>query len=473
MLPAVASPLVLVLALWGLVLPAGAEDVKEGFLEDELSLLQQSHRVRAPNAQAAGGGATSDLEIPPAIRQGRRILAKPMSHRNATVPTIVVDLDVAPELRWRNVTRHYRDLGIFPDCCSFGPVEIALLKPLLASIPLADEYRRELEGIVADIGHPGVTVESLFTINLGYEFSGRVDGPLKIMEVAAKLASQNVMQATSQAGGPLGVLDKIASAMAVGSVPRKSHGCSAVLAAMPDGTVVHGRNMDYADWELTINGTNLHWPEVTIDVLFTKAGKPFIVSAHWPGQTGLHTAMRFGGWSFQQNTRFHSLTTDVLYALLRHSDGFQFRSRRIMETTPDFETAVQKMYNTDMMAPQYFIMAGAKPYQGAVLSMDRGGRHLPGTPPLMRLGNASAGKRLGTSWYLVQTNDDMFEQPRDHRRPDQELRLSTATQSMVSTEWMWKEMLGLALYMEDTVFTSVYVPATGYHETLAHPGQFR
>merc|ERR1719188_1674790 len=34
-----------------------------------------------------------------------------------------------------------------------------------------------------------------------------------------------------------------------------------------------------------------------------RGGQPLYTSVTWPLQLGVHTAMRFGGWSFEQNTR--------------------------------------------------------------------------------------------------------------------------------------------------------------------------
>jgi len=288
-------------------------------------------------------------------------------------------------------------------------------------------------------------------LNMGYELTGSIERPLEVLRQASRMLGADLTEK-----------------------PLQAVGCSGVLAAMEDGTVVHGRNLDYTGFEMEANGKTLHWPDITVDVLFVKGGKPFITSTHWPGFIGFTTAMRFGGWSFEQNTRFHGVGESVLYGLLRHSKGFELTSRRIMETTPDFETAVQRLYESNMMAPGYFVVAGTGPFEGAVITVDRGGHHLQGTPPVLRLSRDRTvlrGEELG--WHLVQTNDDHFKDALDQRRPDEELRLTSARQGSVGTEWMWSEMLGSALYRNETVYTTVYVPKTGYHKTYAHPENAR
>merc|ERR1719436_2162932 len=135
----------------------------------------------------------------------------------------------------------------------------------------------------------------------------------------------------------------------------------------------------------------------------------------WPFQLGISTAMRYGGWSFEQNTR--RTGDDMRSNLAAMQQGgliFGIKARRIMETVPDFETAVKELYSANFAATQYFIMTGAKPWEAAVLSIDRGGRHEPDSPPLRRL--SSGGDGEPPVWRLLQTNDDVNKPPHDYRR---------------------------------------------------------
>merc|ERR1719409_1451193 len=72
---------------------------------------------------------------------------------------------------------------------------------------------------------------------------------------------------------------------------------------MSNGTVIHGRNMDYALHFKMPDGRKMNWPNVTYDAIMMKGGKPLIKAAMWPAMVGIHTAMRYGGWSLEQNTR--------------------------------------------------------------------------------------------------------------------------------------------------------------------------
>jgi len=392
---------------------------------EEVSLLQRGTEFRNKRASAPARAKT----------QG--------------IPSFYVDLDAAPEQRWYNVTKYWLELGLYPERLKMDidPFQAALVK----TVKVDEEYMREFRGIVAQINDPELTVDALILRNLGYELSGFQDEPLELLGEMLRLGAQ--------------------------AVSGFATGCSGLLAAMPNGTVVHGRNMDYDGLEVVgKDGRVYHWPDVTVEVVFVKAGKPFITSTHWPGLTGIHTAMRYGGWSFEQNTRLHGAQTSVLYGLLQGSGGFLLDARKIMEQVPDFDTAVERLYDLNLMAPQYFIVAGPLPYQGAVITMNRGGEHTNSTPPVRRLSSSDPVMKDGQSysgWSVYQSNDDFTGFPIDFRRPTEEARLSQSTQEMVSTDWVFGQMIAPPIFNPMTVFTTVYIPATGYHKTIVHPENVR
>mmetsp|Transcript_10511 Transcript_10511/g.33227 ORF Transcript_10511/g.33227 Transcript_10511/m.33227 type:complete len:415 (+) Transcript_10511:53-1297(+) len=374
-------------------------------VENEVNMLQSSFRV--------------NQDIAAEISQ------------NKAVPTAFVDLDVAPELRWRNVTAYYKKLGVFPKWFTGSglPPSSGPVAAILRAMKIDDEYLREMKGIVSDLGLPPQFVENLLLTSVGYELSG--------------------------------------------PVPPNSTGCSDILAAMPNGTVVHGRNLDFTGHYGTNSGGVVFLPDATLQVLFMRGGKPLFVSLHWPGWTGILTAMRFGGWSFAQNTRYHALAPDIQVGLANGVQGFALSARKIMETTADFETAMKQLYDLNLMAPSFFSVAGPGPYQGAVITIDRGGVHKKGTPLVRRLSSSASSLRhdgqLFTDWNIVQTNDDLNKEPLDQRRPLEEVRLAASVQAQVSPAWVLGEMTGPALDNPTTVYTSVFVPASGFHETIAHP----
>merc|ERR1719362_1578493 len=102
---------------------------------------------------------------------------------------------------------------------------------------------REFHGILKHIKSNKVTLKHLMMINSGYEFGLHV-------------------------------------------------GCSGVVAAMPNGTVIHGRNLD-------LDGKFDH---VVLNVTYMRRGKPLFMGLTSPGILGFHTGYKPGVFSVEQNT---------------------------------------------------------------------------------------------------------------------------------------------------------------------------
>merc|ERR1719440_2463504 len=191
-------------------------------------------------------------------------------------------------------------------------------------------------------------------------------------------------EATQEIEGIVLAVNDTSMLFEIGS-PTVSHGstsgCSGVLWAKEDGTVIHGRNMDYSSpFDMIDKETGkirkLDLDDVTFEVVFKRNGKPLFLSTMWPGSVGIHTAMRFNGWSFEQNTRLGFTDPPQNLEAGKLGGGhFGIVARRIMESTDSFEEALQALYNYSFMAPQYFVMSGKGAYEGAILTIDRLGEH--------------------------------------------------------------------------------------------------
>lgn len=331
------------------------------------------------------------------------------------VPQFTVDLDVDPEERWKDVILHFKDLGAVEALTRWDAVPRPSYKVEQAWLQAAQSQFDE-------------------------DFEGEIRGWMKY-------------------GGFNVTRSGMISSAAMYEMNYPAY-CSGIVAAMPNGTVVHGRNMDYM-MELEVNGKVLGWPALTVDVTFLRGGQPLMTSVTWPMQLGIHTAMRFDGWTFEQNTRHLGNDLELNTAGVQQGGQlFTLLARRVMEREPDFESAVQELWSANLAAPSYFIMTGKGPFEAAVLSMDRGGVHNSSSPPLMRLSAENS------TWHLLQTNDDVTGTPGDYRRPLETWKLKRSVQSQVSPEWVFSEMHGIGLNNPITVFTWIAIPATGFHRTV-------
>eukprot|EP00913_Durusdinium_trenchii_P023046 g21639.t1 len=160
----------------------------------------------------------------------------------------------------------------------------------------------------------------------------------------------------------------------------------------------------------------------------------------------MHTGMRFGGWSFQQNTR--------------HTNDHKKNLKELMNGGAE---ASKKLQSFHWAAPQYFVLGGAGQFEGAVITAGRGTETwlilvetLNGeTPPVQRIRNETG------HWKLLQTNDDPNKESSDLRKPLGEMVLGLQQQKDVSSGFMWDNMLAPELKMESTVLTFVSIPPLG------------
>mmetsp|Transcript_35134 Transcript_35134/g.81568 ORF Transcript_35134/g.81568 Transcript_35134/m.81568 type:complete len:384 (-) Transcript_35134:70-1221(-) len=332
----------------------------------------------------------------------------------AGMPTFYINLDLPPRKRWTEVATYYRN-EIAAMAESLSPIvnkRLGMAREAWLEVAHYDkDVEEEMHGFVEALNYSDISFDRMRLHSLLYE-----------------MASPTMA-------------------------------CSGVLWAMRNGTVVHGRNMDY-DFPFKMpDGRLLNWPDITYQAVFVRGGEPLIKATSWPGAIGFHTAMRIGGWSFEQNTRSgKNEWHENLKAAQQGGQVYSLVVRRVLESVPNFEEAVQQLYSTKFMAPSYFIMSGAGKGEGAVLSIDRLGVHEPSTPPIQRVNLAE--------WHLVQTNDDLLHEPMDLRRPVANAKLASAAQADATPEQLMQFMKSSPLFNEGTVFTTLMVPATGFYKTL-------
>jgi hypothetical protein len=329
----------------------------------------------------------------------------------SAVPSFDIDLDAPPEKRWEKVASHYKDHLIGMAKSLKPQMQIREPDTWSKTVPFSPQIEAEMQGMVNSINDPAVTLDLLKEMNLLYE----MESPTA---------------------------------------------CAGLLWAMPNGTVMQGRNMDYALHFNMPDGQTLNWPDVTFHAVFHKGGNRLFESTHWPGVMGVHTGMRFGGWSFQQNTRSSKNDWKKNFeAAKKGGKPFMPFVREVMETTPDFKEAVKLLSSADFIAPQYFVVSGTGPFEGVVITRDRLGEHDPSTPPIQKVSKEDPG------WHLLQTNDDITGESADVRRPLANSMLGKATQEIISGQHLMEFMHTSPLKWDGTVFTTVMVPAFNYYNT--------
>lgn len=322
------------------------------------------------------------------------------------IPKMIINLDLPPRMRWKEVMDFYREDFVAMMAAWQTELGVAMgLGGALTALKYLDstpEQYEEILGAVEAVNDPLVTYPLVKTWNSMYELNHPTF-------------------------------------------------CTAMLVARADGTVIHGRNMDYVFTWLQ-DGKTKDLSKVTYEAEFQRWGKPVFMAVQWPGHIGVHTGMRFGAWSMNVNMRPNSYH-DNLEALKDGAKTHSFQVRGILDSAKSFDEAVKAVYELKLAAPLYCIVAGNHPYEGAVMTLDRSGIHKASTAPLVRLSPVM--------WHVAQTNDDINMVPSDLRRPVIDFLLSLNSQTQVSNNMVLQQMRFPPNFNTATVFTSFFNPATG------------
>lgn len=339
----------------------------------------------------------------------------------AAVPSFDINLDADPHHRWDHVVEFYKE-----EIKGLTPVALSVIQQYNATIQ---------QGFVANSG-------------LDEETTAEVRG---------------IVSAYKRIAGITVTFEEMAMAQLMYELATESH-CSGFLMALPNGTVVHGRNLDNAMPFVMADGTPKDLPDVTFNVVFWRDGKPLMTAVSFPGNIGIHTGMRFGGWSIEQNTRSGSVWSENFAAAKKGGRAMPLVIRKALQTIPEYENAVQYLWDANFMAPMYLVVAGSEPYEGVVMAIDRGGLHKATTPAMKKLGSKPG------IWHLYQANDDMDGEPNDSRRPVAAAMTANWHQEDAATDDVGLFMHTPPLLNPLTTFTWIAVPATNFYETLL-PGE--
>jgi len=167
--------------------------------------------------------------------------------------------------------------------------------------------------------------------------------------------------------------------------------CTSIVARQADGTIIHGRNLDYAS------------PDEMRDTAFIgkfkKDGKLRFSSVMMAGAIGIYTGIRDGAFSITENARTSEMTSEKVFENLKLIfEGYNEVSwlvRDVLTNCEDFQCALNNLMTSPIITPAYLIVAGVQEYEGAVISRDR-------------FGTAHVEMLSEENWYVAQTNDDHF-----------------------------------------------------------------
>jgi N-acylethanolamine-hydrolysing acid amidase len=169
--------------------------------------------------------------------------------------------------------------------------------------------------------------------------------------------------------------------------------CTSIVAQHSNGTIFHGRNLDYS-----LPGLE----NITANVKWVKGGEELAFSTQYIGYMGILTGMRPNGWAVSVNQRFSVEVPEVnmIDTWLNGARSIGFFLRDTLLTVDSYEEMLPLLENIWMDEPVYLTVSGTKAGQGAVLTRNRNGTDESDNRGVWSLSPSE------DIWYRLETNFD-------------------------------------------------------------------
>lgn len=317
------------------------------------------------------------------------------------VPRLSVNLDSPPEERWSPAMHHWnldQMRALFMK--TLGQVVPVEALPLVEKIGdvlddlLPEPYAGEIRGIAKTVG---IGVGQMAVINMLYEFTAA---------------------------------------------------CTSIVAQDANGTIWHGRNLDYSFTDAMRN--------ISAIIDFKSQGKTVYTTTSFVGQVGVFTGMKPYKFTISLNERDKGNAIEniieMLQALLLGKVKFTtFVLRDALAKDNSFDEVVQRFTSEQEVAPAYLIVAGVNPGEGVVITKAR-----VSTVNVWRLDLS------GNRWFLLETNYDHWVPPPkdDDRRDPGNKAMNAVGQKNINNNTMWNVLSTKPVLNNDTIYTTLMSAAT-------------
>uniref|UniRef100_A0A8D2Q848 Acid ceramidase n=2 Tax=Varanus komodoensis TaxID=61221 RepID=A0A8D2Q848_VARKO len=241
--------------------------------------------------------------------------------------------------------------------------------------------------------------------------------------------------------------------------------CTSIIAENTNGTLFHARNLDFglflgwdvqnSSWDVT---QKLKPLMVSLD--FQRNNKTVFKSSSIAGYVGMITGMKPGIFTLTLNERF-SLDggyIGVFEWVIGQRDGWwmSFLTRSVLENNTSYEAAKDRLANTKLLAPAYFILGGNKSEEGCIITRSRAAA--------LDIWNLNLKKGI---WYVVETNYDHWKDPfiLDDRRHPAMRCLNQTKQEQMTVSAMYNVLSTKPILNKLTVSTTLMEVSKAHIET--------
>lgn len=227
--------------------------------------------------------------------------------------------------------------------------------------------------------------------------------------------------------------------------------CTSIVAEHSNGTIYHGRNLDYGIPGLNLIAGNVH---------FYRGNTMVYTGTTYIGYIGLLTGMRPGAFSLSIDERTSAngtILTNIVEMLFHNGRSIGFFLREVLQNETDYSAALQKLQTTPLVSVSYLIIGGVRAGEGAVVTRDRA------TAADTWLLDAPS------RWFLVETNYDHWKPvpAHDDRRQPANQRMSASSQKFINGTYMFYDVLGRFPNLNShTTYSVIMSAATGEYYGL-------
>ncbi|KAJ8271748.1 hypothetical protein COCON_G00106070 [Conger conger] len=241
--------------------------------------------------------------------------------------------------------------------------------------------------------------------------------------------------------------------------------CTSLVAEDADGNLFHGRNLDFGlfmGWDLK----NKSWTiteklkPLVVNVDFTRNNRTVFKSTNFAGYVGMLTGIRPHTFTLTMNERF-SLDggyIGILEWIMGKRDGMwmSFLTRSVLENATSYEEARNRLAQTKLLAPAYFILGGNQTGQGCVITRSR----------VLSLDIWELDKKLGR-WYVLETNYDHWKEPffLDDRRTPAMKCMNQTMQANISIKTIYNVLSTKPVLNKLTTYTTLMDVSKGRLES--------
>lgn len=254
------------------------------------------------------------------------VLAIGCSHADRLAPRVTVNLDAPPSTRW---------------------------------VDVVTKYNSTIHACLEQVSKESPTVSRILSVS-EWLFRDEHDSGWLPNEHWSELES--IARMTRLPVGKLTALAALYDLTAAKGMDSRA--CTSVVAQGAATPPVHGRNLDYP-----LAGAMLN---LTVQVDWQRGGETLFTSASYLGTVGFNTVVRPRAWSLSHDERDQGpLLENLLDVFVRRRVLTFSQLREIATSAADFSAAMDALRSVKLDAPSYFIVAGSRHGEGALITRDR------------------------------------------------------------------------------------------------------